>query len=129
MFLGTLKDPYTGEDVGVVAHPRGRGIPYRKRNNTFGDLRSKQSDKDWPDNDLFTLEFSNGRQFGETHYDINGWWLNTNITYMPGVKRTPVANFFIQLGGGLSNGYPLLDVLNFALRSAGGTLQPVKTAN
>ena len=124
--LGHMNDPHTGKRVELFAQPLDRNIPYRKRNNTFGNLATEQSDADWPGDDLFSLYTSNGRCFAERTSSRTGWQSWSEQAYRPLRKTGPVADFFIQLGAGLFNGYPLLDVLNFALRHARGTLHPVE---
>lgn len=49
-----------------------------------------------------------------SYYTIAG--CGGDLIYMPIRNRGRIARFFIQLGAGLSNGYPLKDVLAFAFR-------------
>lgn len=112
--LGTLADPHTGETVTITAEPLPRDIGYKKACGCTGDLRTATTDKAWPERDLFFLEASNGRLFAEMHLDRDGWWVTTDQSWRPYSRAGRVAGFFIQLGAGLSNGYPLRDVITYA---------------
>ena len=118
--IGELSDPHTGETMSVEASPLKPGIPYRKANGTFGDMLNDDARNAWPADGAYWLSTSNGRTYAEISLDINGWWLTCDSTYMPIARahRSAWREFVIQLGEGLSNGYPLRDVLVYAWNDA-----------
>lgn len=112
--VGSLLDPSTGETVSVVAVEDRPSIPYRKSSGRRGDAITPEAVADWPNGGLWSIYFSNGRLFEEVYTDANGWWRSVNARYVRGRRYHWLSNFFIQLGAGLSNGYPLKDILGFA---------------
>lgn len=130
--LGSVIDPATGETVEVYATPVDTSLPYRKSDGSSGRMRSAESDAALPSGGLWEVYTSNGRMFGENYFDHHGWWANTDIRYLPLVRRQGrVLRFLTQLTVGLSNGFPWRDVLAFAsgwsLRSYRKSLRPRHT--